>query len=306
MLVIGAGATGAQVASVFNAFGAHVQLFEAGPRILATEDEDVSAAVAAAFRRSGIEVHEGFGTIETFEAAAGGVAMTFSKDGVTGRAEAEVVVAAMGWSADTAAMNLAAAGVAVTDRGFIRVDAAMRTTAPHIFAAGDVIGGLMLAPQAMQEGFVAATSAVTDAPAPAGDRRVNPVGSFTDPEYAQVGLTEAQARAAFAVIVGRVDYACVTRPLIDGRGEGFCKLIVNAADGQILGCHLVGERAVDVVQIAAVAMAAGMAVDDLARVPLSFPTYAGVLGRAATNAAYQMKRGPAWRSASAAGPAHVS
>jgi dihydrolipoamide dehydrogenase len=303
MLVIGAGATGAQVASIFNAFGTRVQLFEAGGRILPTEDEDVSAAVAASFRASGIAVRETFGAVESFARTAKGVRLNFSKGGVRESAEAEVVVAAVGWSPNTTSLNLPAAGVKIGDRGFVQVDDHLRTSARHVFAAGDVIGGLMLAPQAMQEGFIAATNAVAGLRLSA-THPVNPIGSFTDPEYAQVGLTETRARATHDVAVARVEFASVTRPIIDGRTDGFCKLVVDRASGQILGCHLVGERAVDIVQLAAVAMAAGMSVDELARLPLSFPTYAGVLGRAAASAAYQLNRGEAWRSASLGSPPH--
>src|SRR5215470_13618587 len=100
MLVIGGGATGAQVASIFNAFGSKVELFEAGPRILATEDEDVSAAVADAFGAAGIRVRQNFGKIESFKKTSTGVCMMFSKDGVLNGAEAALVVAAVGWAAD--------------------------------------------------------------------------------------------------------------------------------------------------------------------------------------------------------------
>src|SRR5262245_36210717 len=148
MLVIGAGATGAQVASVFNAFGSRVQLFQAGPRILPTEDEDVSAAVAVAFRAAGMMVREDFGTIESFEKTADGVRMKFSKDGVRDSTEASVVVVAVGWVANTAELNLEAAGVETDHRGYLRVDAHLSTSAAHIFAAGDVTGHLLLVPQA--------------------------------------------------------------------------------------------------------------------------------------------------------------
>src|SRR5437016_8060432 len=104
MLVIGAGATGAQVASVFNAFGSRVQLFQAGPRMLPTEDEDVSAAVAAAFRQSGIVVRESFGVIESFEKTPNGVRMIFAKDDRRENAEAALAVVAVGWVANTASL----------------------------------------------------------------------------------------------------------------------------------------------------------------------------------------------------------
>jgi pyruvate/2-oxoglutarate dehydrogenase complex dihydrolipoamide dehydrogenase (E3) component len=289
MIVVGAGATGAQVASVFNAFGTRVQIFQAGERILPTEEPEVSAAVAEAFRSSGIEVHENFGTIEGFERTAGGVRMTYTRDGERGAAEAALVVSAVGWSADTARLNLAAAGVETDTRGFVRVDEHQRTSAAHVYAAGDVTGGLMLAGQALQAGFVAGTNAVCG-PALATTEVVSPVGSFTDPEYAQVGLGEAQARRTHDVEVVTVSFAAMTRAIIDGRTLGFCKLIVDCSSHQILGCHIVGERAVDTVQIAAIAIAAGMRVDDLARVPLSFPTYSGILGRAVVTAARRLNR----------------
>jgi pyruvate/2-oxoglutarate dehydrogenase complex dihydrolipoamide dehydrogenase (E3) component len=246
--------------------------------------------MAAAVRQSGIAVHEGFGTIERFEPTAGGVRMVYVRDGAHGSAEAALVVTAVGWSANTAALNLAAAGVETDARGFVRVDDHQRTSAAHVFAAGDVTGGLMLAGQALQAGFVAATNAVRGASLAVAET-VSPVGSFTDPEYAQAGLGEAQARKAHDVEVVTADFAAMTRAIIDGRTFGLCKLIVDRATHRILGCHIVGERAVDTVQIAAVAIAAGMRVDELARVPLSFPTYSGVLGRAVVAAARRLAQG---------------
>src|SRR5204862_3614740 len=139
-------------------------------------------------------------------------------------------------------------------------------------------GRLLLVPPALQDGFVAATNAVGGTTATIGDQP-NPVGSFTDPEYAQVGLAEAKARETHDILTAVVRFESTTRTIIDGRTLGFCKLIVDRASGKILGCHVVGERAVEIVQLASIAIASGMPVSDLARVPLSFPTYAGILGR---------------------------
>ena len=283
IIVIGGGATGAQVASVFNAFGSRIQLFQAGPRILPTEDEEVSAAMAAAFRESGIDVRENFGVIESFEKTSSGVRMNFSKDGQTHSTEATLAVTAIGWAANTEDLDLASAGVETDRRNFVRVDEYLRTSAEHVFAAGDVTGRMMLVPQAIQQGFVAGTNAVKGATLKEFDGPA-PIGSFTDPEYAQVGLTEAQAQAKGELVVAKVCFDSTTRTIVDGRTTGFCKLIVDHATRQILGCHVVGERAVEITQVAAVCMAAHMPVDDLAQVPLSFPTYAGVLGLAAAQA----------------------
>jgi dihydrolipoamide dehydrogenase len=294
MLVIGGGATGAQVASIFNAFGSRVQLFQAGRRILPSEDEDVSAAVAAAFRESGIVLRENFGDIESFERTPSGVRMIFAKDGLRDSAEAALAVVAVGWVANIAGLNLATAGVETNQRGFVGVDTYLRTSAPHIFAAGDITGRLLLVPEAIHDGFVAATNAVRGATMTLEDR-VSPIGSFTDPEYAQVGLTEAKAREKYDVLTAMVRFDSTTRTVIDGRTAGFCKLIVDRATYKILGCHVVGERAVEITQVAAIVIAAGMRVDELAQVPLSFPTYAGILGRVAASATRQLNLKMGWQ-----------
>ena len=295
MIVIGGGATGAQVASVFNAFGSRIQLFHSGSRILPTEDEEVSAEVAAAFRNSGIDVREAFGTIESFEKTPCGVRMVFSKDGQRESSESALAVIAIGWAANTAGLNLSQAGVDVNERDFILVDEYQTTSAPNIFAAGDVTGRMMLVPQAIQQGFVAATNAVRGATMKAIEGAA-PIGSFTDPEYAQVGMTETQARAKGEIVVAKIRFDATTRTVIDGRTNGFCKLVVNRRTRQILGCHVVGERAVEIAQVAAVAMFGQMRVDDLAQVPLSFPTYAGVLGRVAAQATRQLNLQLDWQA----------
>jgi pyruvate/2-oxoglutarate dehydrogenase complex dihydrolipoamide dehydrogenase (E3) component len=287
MIVVGAGATGVQVASIFQAFGTQVHLFQAGPRILPTEDEEVSAVVAATFRESGMVVRESFGAIDSFEKTPAGVRMIFSKDGVQDSVDAAIVIIAVGWVADTQGLNLQAAGVETNSRSYVQVDEFLQTSAPNVFAAGDITGRLMLVPQATHDGFVAATNAVRGRTMPLWDQ-TSPIGSFTEPEYAQVGLTEAKARLTHDVVVTRVSFDETVRTIIDGRTTGFCKLVVDRSTGTVLGCHVVGERAVEIVQVVAIAIAAGMRVDSLAKVPLSFPTYAGILGRAAYRAAQQI------------------
>jgi pyruvate/2-oxoglutarate dehydrogenase complex dihydrolipoamide dehydrogenase (E3) component len=294
MLVIGGGATGLQVASIFHAFGSRVEVFQTGRRILSGEDEDVSAAVAAAFREAGVVVHENLSALESFEKTPPGVRMHFSRDQKRESAEASLAVVAVGWTADTAELKLSAGGIETDDRGFVRVDPYLRTSAPHVFAAGDVTGRLLLVPPALQDGFVAATNAVRGAAVTIGDQP-NPHGSFTDPEYARVGLTEAEARETHDVVTSVLRFDATTRTIIDGRTLGFCKLIADRATAKVLGCHVVGERAVEIVQLASIAMSAGMPVTQLARVPLSFPTYGGILGRVAARAAREINREASWQ-----------
>jgi pyruvate/2-oxoglutarate dehydrogenase complex dihydrolipoamide dehydrogenase (E3) component len=279
MIVIGAGATGAQVASIFNALGSSVTLCQGASRIVPSEDAEVSSEVARAFREDGMDVREGCRIVGFEKTPTGVLARLSGGDTIA----AEVAVCAIGWMADSGAMNLAQAGVRTDRQGFIEVDECRRTTAAHVYAAGDVIGRAMLVPQAVRDGFVAGNNAAS-ADAIRVPPDVEPIGSFTDPEYAKVGLTEDEAREQHDVVIAQASYAETTRPIIDGRIRGFCKLVLDRSTHQLLGCHIVGERAVEVAQMAAIAMTAGMTVDTVARLPLSFPTYANVFGRAALRA----------------------
>jgi dihydrolipoamide dehydrogenase len=142
---------------------------------------------------------------------------------------------------------------------------------------------------------VAATNAVRGRTATIGEP-ITPIGSFTDPEYAQVGLTEAKARETHDIVTAIVRFDSTTRTIIDGRKVGFCKLIVDRKTFSMLGCHVVGERAVEITQVAAIAIAAGMRVNELAHIPLSFPTYAGILARVAASAARKLNLEVSWQA----------
>ena len=244
MVVVGSGATGAQVASIFNAFGTKVSLFEVAPRILMTEDEDVSVTVKGAFREHGIQVVEGFDGIERIEKSDNGLRLQYKYEGESHTLEVSAVVMAVGWLANAEGLNLKAAGVETNRAGYIQVNEYMQTNVPHIFAAGDVNGQSMLVPTSSQEGYYAASNAVN------GLHHILqfdliPTGSYTDPEYAKIGLTEAEARKQYDVMVSTIGFDSFPRSIIDGRTTGFCKLLADRQTHKLLGCHLVGERAVE-------------------------------------------------------------
>ena len=282
VVVVGAAATGCQLASVFAAFGSRVRLLEVAPRILGGEDEVVSRGVAEAFERRGIEILTGIGGVEGIEKTADGLRLFYAHDGTSRSCEAGAVVLAVGWPGNVEALNPGAAGIE-TARGYVRVDDALRTSAPHVFAAGDVTGRMMLVQSATYEGTLAAENAVL------GDGRgyrhaIVPHGGFTDPEYASVGLTEREARDELGdgdCAVAIVSYADLDRGVIDGRPEGSCKLVVSRSSRRVLGAHIVGEQAVEVVQLVAAAMAAGMRVEQLADLELAYPTFTSIVGLAA-------------------------
>jgi pyruvate/2-oxoglutarate dehydrogenase complex dihydrolipoamide dehydrogenase (E3) component len=276
--VVGAAATGCQLASNFNAFGAQVTLLEVAPRILAGEDEDVSAAMARSFERNGIAVVTGMEKIVELQRHAGGLRLVYERGG---RHELEVstVIVAVGWLGNVEALGLEAAGVAA-ERGYIVTDDYLRTSQPHIYAAGDINGKMML----VQSGAYEAQVAVENALDGDGERvahTIVPHGGFTDPEYGSVGPGEAEARKGDDVLVAMAPMSVVDRAVIDGHDEGFCKLIVRRSDHTIVGAHVVGEQALEIVHVAAAGMASGMTVEQLARLEIAYPTYTAILGSAA-------------------------
>jgi pyruvate/2-oxoglutarate dehydrogenase complex dihydrolipoamide dehydrogenase (E3) component len=296
--IVGAAATGCQLASILGAFGAKVALFEIAPRILATEDEMVSRAVEEAFRQDGIEVVTGIAGVERIEAQANGMLRLVYRHGEeASRLDTEAVVLAVGWVGNLDELGLSAAGVE-TGRGYILVNDQLQTSVPHIFAAGDITGRVMLVQTANDDGRHAAENAVLETghgvPHP-----VIPHGGFTDPEYAGVGLTEQQARSAEKdCVVTTVPYAGLDRAVIDGHTEGFCKLIASRTSRRILGAHVVGEQAVEVVQLAAAAMGGQMRVEQLADLELAYPTFTAIIELAAQELVRQMGAEPlpaSWR-----------
>jgi pyruvate/2-oxoglutarate dehydrogenase complex dihydrolipoamide dehydrogenase (E3) component len=278
--VVGAAATGCQLASVFAAFGARISLLEVAPRILGAEDEALSEGVAGAFGRRGIEIFTGIDGVTRIEETLDGRRVVYSRSGEERALEVGAVVFAAGWPGNADSLNLSAAGVEVGRGGYVRVDDALRTSAPHVFAAGDLTGRMMLVQSATHEAEVAAENAVLD-----GRRTLRhavvPHGGFTDPEYGSVGFTEEEARREHDCTVAVVPYTDLDRGIIDGRPEGSCKLIVSRETRRVLGAHIVGEQAVEVVQIAATAMRAGMQVEQLADLELAYPTFTAAVGLAA-------------------------
>jgi pyruvate/2-oxoglutarate dehydrogenase complex dihydrolipoamide dehydrogenase (E3) component len=275
--VVGAAATGCQLASIFSALGAAVTLIEVAPRILAGEDEAISREVTRCFGAHGIDVVTGAERVSEIRRRDGGLRLVYERGG---RHELDVAAAvlAAGWPGNVEDLGLEAAGVAV-ERGYVVTDDYLRTSRTHIYAAGDLNGKMMLVQSGAYEARVAAENALGD-----GERvahTIVPHGGFTDPEYASVGPTEAQARESGAVIVATARMDKVDRAVIDGRTDGFCKLIVRRSDRTLLGAHVVGEQALEIVHVVAGGMASAMTVDELARLDIAYPTYTEVLGAAA-------------------------
>ncbi len=277
--IVGGAATGCQLASVLNEFGAQVILLDVAPRIVPGEDALVSETLRAEFEQRGMHILTGIGGITRIEKRAEALHLFYTRADETHSHAVDAVIVAVGWVGNIENMNLDAAGVK-TERGYIVVNDALQTTAPHIFAAGDITGRMMLVQSAMREGILAAENAVTDAQK-SFRHTIVPHGGFTDPEYGSVGLTEVQARAQTDCVVATVSYGEIDRAVIDDEAKGFCKLIVAPSTQTVLGAHVVGEQALEITQMVAAAMQANARVGDLARLEIAYPTYAAIVGLAA-------------------------
>jgi dihydrolipoamide dehydrogenase len=293
MIVVGGAATGCQLASIMAAFGTCVTILDVAPRLVPAEDELVSQTLTDSFRRRNIQIVTSIQGVERIESTAGGLSLVYRFDGGTHRLDAEAVLLSTGWLGNLSALNLPAAGVNTNGR-YVIVDDQMRTSAPHIFAAGDITGRMMLVQSASLEARIAAENAVSDSGA-TYQHRIVPHGGFTDPEYGSVGLV---AMDGPGVVTATVSYADMDRGIIDGHTEGMCKLVADSASQRLLGAHVVGEQAVEIVHVVAAGMASGMTVEQLAELEIAYPTYTAILGLAARRIALSLgvvNLSPQWR-----------
>lgn len=285
--VVGGGATGCQFASVFEDFGAAVTILEIAPRILLTEDADLSAEIGRQFSRRGIHVRTGIGGVNSIDRDRSGLTVSYTDAaGAQQALDVDVVLAAVGWPGDVDHLALGNAGVE-TDGSYVLVDDYLRTSTPHIYAAGDITGSAMLVQSAGYQARIAVENALLPYTQQARQRLV-PHGGFTDPEYGGVGLTEADARRHHDVVTATVPYADLDRAVIDDRRAGFCKLVVDRRDGRVLGAHVVGEQAVEIVSTVSAGMAGGLHVQQLADLELAYPTFVAIVGLAARQIAREV------------------
>jgi len=229
------------------------------------------------------------------ERGSGQAIVHFSRGGTAERATAEAVFAAVGWPANIKDLDLDAAGVVSNPRA-IPVDDYLRTNVEHIFAVGDVNGRSKLVQSARTEGRIAAWNAV-HGPTRQPGHDVVATGSFTDPEYGSVGMTEAQAADDHDIAVGIAWYDDLLRAVADGHPEGFCKLIADRHSHAILGAHVLGNYSAEIVQVVATAMRAGMDVEQLAEIQFAFPTFTEAVSMAAQKVCRTIGVGrfpPAW------------
>ncbi len=286
MGIIGGGPVGCEIATIYASLGTKVTIFQTAPVILNREDKEISLLAGKTLEQLGVEIITGAQISEVVNTGGG---VTGVK--VAGKMHAfEELVVATGKRPNIATLGLEEAGVLLDERGALNTTKEQRTNVKHILAAGDVDGGMQFTHTAHHEGWVAGYNAALSAKrkrtAPRKvDLRVVPRATFIDPEVASVGLTEAQARKKHeTLVIGRWQVAALGRAVTDSKRFGLIKLVAHPKTRKLLGAHIIGERAGEVIHEAALAIYLGATIDKLSGMIHAFPTYSEGLKAAAAAA----------------------
>lgn len=273
LIVVGAGAVGVEFASIFRSFDCEVTILEMLPRMVPLEDEDVSKELARVYRKRGINFHAG-AKVEKVEKTKTGVAVTFSADGKQQKLEAERILIAIGRKPNTDNVDLEKTKVQ-TERGFIKTNPWMQTAEPGIYAVGDIVLGTpQLAHVGAMEGIVAVSKIAGKQDKPIDPLKI-PNVTFCHPEIGSVGLTEAKAREqGYDVKVGKFPFTANSRASIVAEHEGFIKIVSDNEYGEILGVHIIGPQATELIAEAVTAMELEATVEDLMWTIHAHPTLA--------------------------------
>ena len=281
--IVGAGAVGCEFADVFNAFGSKVTLIEAMPAILPLEDADSSAEVARSFKKRGIDVMAG-AKLTSAKVGKSKVALTVETGGAKSEIEADVVLVATGRAPNIDGIGLKEAGVAMTDRGFIKINERMETSASGIYAIGDVAGPPMLAHKGEREGMIVA-EVIAGHKFHALNYGNVPNATYCHPEVASIGMTEAQVKEnKIDYKVGKFPFSANGRARTSGETEGFVKIIRDAKYGEILGAHSVGAHATELIHELAVARENEFTVEEIELAIHAHPTLSEAIAEATLDA----------------------
>jgi dihydrolipoamide dehydrogenase len=272
LIVVGAGAVGLEFASLFRSFGAEVALLEALPRIASVEDEEISKELTRLFKKRRIDVNAGV-RIESVERTASGVRVTYvDQNGRQQMKEAEKLLAAVGRKPLTEGLGLERTR-AELERGFVKVDDCFQSAEPGLYAIGDIAAGL---PQLAHVGAMAgaiAAAAIAGKPYQSIRRDRIPGCTYAEPEIGSVGLTETQAREqGYEVKTGKFPFAANSKATIVGSHDGFVKIVADARSGRVLGVHILGPLATELIAEAVAVLALGGTVEQMMGTIHAHPT----------------------------------
>jgi dihydrolipoyl dehydrogenase len=274
--VVGAGASGAEIASAYARLGTETLLFEALDRVLPTEDADISKAAQRGLKKQGMDIHTGT-LVEGVEASGKAVKFTFGGES----AEVEFLVIAAGRGPDIEGLGLDEAGVELDDQGLVKVDGTQKTSKDRVYAIGDLVAGPALAHKASDEGIIAVEAATGQQTHPIEHIDI-PRATFCTPNVASFGLTEAQAQeAGHEVTVGKVQYGAVGGGTVYGDRTGVIKIVGDRKYGEMLGGHICGSKATELIQELVNAKALEGGYPEVARMIHGHPTLSEAIMEAA-------------------------
>lgn len=283
VIVIGGGAVGCEFASYFRDLGAETTIVEMLPALVPLEDRDASKELTRAFTKRGIAIHVAHRINEgSLVKRADGVDLQIEPidGGEVVALSADLLVVAAGRVPNSGEIGLEKTKATV-DRGFIKVDAQMQTAEPHLYAVGDVIGGLQLAHVAAHEGMIAA-HAIAGEPLHAMDYVKQPRATYCRPEVASVGFTTQELeRDGVPFVAGQVPFLAIAKAHVGGDADGFCKVLRHAESGVILGVHMVGPKVTDLIAEASLAMELGATAAQVGGTTHPHPTLSEIVGEAA-------------------------
>jgi dihydrolipoamide dehydrogenase len=273
IVIVGGGAVGTEWATMFSAFGSEVTLVELLPNLLPVEDEDMGRTLARSFQKRGIKVLTSSTVANIAESGKKGLKVTITdKDGKNEQTvDADNVLIGVSRRPNTLDLNLDRTGVKTDQRGYISVDDRMRSSVNNVYAIGDVVGKVLLAHVATHQGLVAA--AVIAGHDEKIDYKAVPAATFTHPEVASVGLTEAKARdAGHDVVIGKFPFVALGRAQTYGSTEGLVKIVADKKYGEVLGVHIIGPSASDLIPEGVLALQLEATLEDVANTIHAHPT----------------------------------
>jgi len=284
LLIVGAGAVGIEFAYVYAMYGARVTVLEMADQVLPGADAEISKALEKEFRRKGIEMLLGC-RFDKIDSSSDEVRVIYSRADRSEEIAVDQVLVAVGRRPSTDALGLERVGVALDERGFVRVDERHRTSIATIAAVGDVAGGALLAHKASEEG-IAAVEHLAGIERPPMDPQRIPACIYAQPQVASIGLTEAGARERHgdAVRIGRFPFAASGKAVAADHASGFVKLVVNAEFGEILGAHVIGVGATELIAELSLAMQLEATTAEVARTVHAHPTLSEAIWEAALSA----------------------
>ncbi|HEX8816014.1 MAG TPA: dihydrolipoyl dehydrogenase [Terriglobales bacterium] len=271
LVIVGAGAVGVEFASIFKSFDTDVTIIEMLPRLVPVEDEEVSKELARVYRKRGINFHTS-AAVEKVESTKSGVTVTFTAEGKQQKIEAEKILIAVGRKPRTEDVGLERTKIK-PERGFIQTDSWMHTAEAGVYAIGDIVLGTpQLAHVGAMQGIVAVTKIAGKPAKPINPERI-PGATYCHPEIGSVGLTQAKAeQLGYQVKIGKFPFTANSRASIVGQHEGFIKIVADSEHGEILGVHIIGPQATELIAEAVAAMELEVTAEDLAWTIHAHPT----------------------------------